>query len=212
MGKTFPKVLKKIEEAPAFPDLLAPVTRKLSFAEITGNLSKRRSQKSKRPLLFQTCQHLSHANSALQKLRAICRSADLRNRRGACFSRLVSTCHMQTQLSENYGQFVEASISEIEEAPAFPDLSAPVTCTLSFAEITGNLSKISDEVENETRRNRVISQHLVSIFRSGTDCLELLPDCLPTIALEYSSSTADVLPNKLPHLPREQIRQVKMIP
>ncbi|KAM1510089.1 hypothetical protein EV1_018932 [Malus domestica] len=32
------------------------------------------------------------------------------------------------------------------------------------------------------------------------------------IALEYSSSTADVLPKKLPHLPEEQIRHAKMIP
>ncbi|KAM2215963.1 hypothetical protein PS2_011808 [Malus domestica] len=32
------------------------------------------------------------------------------------------------------------------------------------------------------------------------------------IALEYSSSTADVLPKKLPHLPEEQIRRAKMIP
>ncbi|KAM2115938.1 hypothetical protein ACFX1R_009688 [Malus domestica] len=30
-------------------------------------------------------------------------------------------------------------------------------------------------------------------------------------ALEYSSPTAAVLPKKLPHLPEEQIRQVKMI-
>ncbi|KAM1882392.1 hypothetical protein ACFX13_003889 [Malus domestica] len=40
-----------------------------------------------------------------------------------------------------------------------------------------------------TRRKRAISQHLVSIFRSGTDCLELLPDCLLSLALEYSSSS-----------------------
>ncbi|KAM1450701.1 hypothetical protein ACFX2I_037917 [Malus domestica] len=40
-----------------------------------------------------------------------------------------------------------------------------------------------------TRRKRAISQHLVSIFRSGTDCLEPLPDCLPSLALEYSSSS-----------------------
>ncbi|KAM1860347.1 hypothetical protein ACFX13_012529 [Malus domestica] len=40
-----------------------------------------------------------------------------------------------------------------------------------------------------TRRKRSISQHLVSIFRSGTDCLEPLPDCLPSLALEYSSSS-----------------------
>ncbi|KAM2799888.1 hypothetical protein COP2_004947 [Malus domestica] len=41
-----------------------------------------------------------------------------------------------------------------------------------------------------TRRKRAISQHLVSIFRSGTDCLEPLPDCLPSLALEYSSSSS----------------------
>ncbi|KAM2205661.1 hypothetical protein ACFX1S_025127 [Malus domestica] len=41
-----------------------------------------------------------------------------------------------------------------------------------------------------TRRKRAISQHLVSIFRSGTDCLEPLPDCLPSLALEYSFSTS----------------------
>ncbi|KAM2856073.1 hypothetical protein PS2_000478 [Malus domestica] len=40
------------------------------------------------------------------------------------------------------------SISEIEEAPTFPALSAPVTRTLSFAEIMGILSKISGEVES----------------------------------------------------------------
>ncbi|KAM1748315.1 hypothetical protein ACFX12_009320 [Malus domestica] len=56
------------------------------------------------------------------------------------------------------------------------------------AEITGNLSKISGDVEST--RKRAISQHLVSIFRSGTDCLEPLPDCLPSLALEYSSSTS----------------------
>ncbi|KAM1447025.1 hypothetical protein ACFXTO_006169 [Malus domestica] len=38
-------------------------------------------------------------------------------------------------------------------------------------------------------------QHLVSIFRSGANCLEPLPDCLPSLALEYSSfsSYASVL-------------------
>ncbi|KAM2270426.1 hypothetical protein ACFXTI_037874 [Malus domestica] len=30
----------------------------------------------------------------------------------------------------------------------------------------------------------------LSLFRSGTNCLEHLPDCLPSIALEYSSSTS----------------------
>ncbi|KAM1316166.1 hypothetical protein ACFX2F_019845 [Malus domestica] len=43
---------QKSEKHLSFPDALAPVTRKLSFAEITGNLSKRRSQISKRRQSF----------------------------------------------------------------------------------------------------------------------------------------------------------------
>ncbi|KAM2025812.1 hypothetical protein EV2_018881 [Malus domestica] len=35
-----------------------------------------------------------------------------------------------------------------------------------------------------TRRKKAIRQHLVSIFRSGTNCLEPFPDCLPSTALE----------------------------
>ncbi|KAM1481220.1 hypothetical protein ACFX2I_028273 [Malus domestica] len=75
------------------------------------------------------------------------RRGKLRNRRGICFSKRVSICHMHTQLCGNHGQFVEASILNIKEALGFPDVSAPVTCTLSLAEITGNLLKISCEVE-----------------------------------------------------------------
>ncbi|KAM2105300.1 hypothetical protein ACFX1R_015815 [Malus domestica] len=41
-----------------------------------------------------------------------------------------------------------------------------------------------------TRRKRAIGQHLVSIFRSGTDCLKPFPDCLPSLALKYSSSSS----------------------
>ncbi|KAM1772281.1 hypothetical protein ACFX11_047002 [Malus domestica] len=63
-------------------------------------------------------------------------NANLRNRRGACF------------LKSWAAQRPRGPISEIEKAPAFSALSAPVTCTLSFAEITGILSKISGEVES----------------------------------------------------------------
>ena len=60
----------------------------------------------------------------------------LRNRRGVCF------------LKSWAAQRPRGPISEIEEAPTFPALSAPVTRTLSFAEIMGILSKISGEVES----------------------------------------------------------------
>ncbi|KAM1761865.1 hypothetical protein FF1_004451 [Malus domestica] len=62
---------------------------------------------------------------------------DRRNRRDACF------------LKSWVAQRPRGSISEIEEAPAFSALSAPVTCTLNFAEITGILSKISGETSKQ---------------------------------------------------------------
>ncbi|KAM1331952.1 hypothetical protein ACFX2H_044053 [Malus domestica] len=58
------------------------------------------------------------------------------NRRGACF------------LKSWAAQRPRGPISEIEEAPSFLALSAPVTRTLSFAEIMGILSKTSGEVES----------------------------------------------------------------
>ncbi|KAM1302289.1 hypothetical protein EV1_013251 [Malus domestica] len=80
-----------------------------------------RSQRSKRHLLSQK---LGYSKTT---------RADLKNRRGACV------------LKSWVAQRPRGPISEIEEAPAFSALSAPVTCTLSFAKITGNLSKISGE-------------------------------------------------------------------
>ncbi|KAM1999981.1 hypothetical protein ACFX16_007341 [Malus domestica] len=64
---------------------------------------------------------------------------DLRNRKGACF------------LKSWAAQRPRGPISEIEEAPTFPALSAPVTRTLSFAEIMGILSKISGETSKHAQ-------------------------------------------------------------
>ncbi|KAM0985797.1 hypothetical protein ACFX2C_013039 [Malus domestica] len=63
----------------------------------------------------------------------ICTRRSFRNRRGICF------------LKSWAAQRPRGPISEIEEAPTFSASSAPVTCTLGFAKITGNLSKISGE-------------------------------------------------------------------
>ncbi|KAM1331222.1 hypothetical protein ACFX14_043853 [Malus domestica] len=92
------KASSEIEKAYAFPDMSESVTCRVSFVEITGSLSKHRFQISKRHLLFQTCQHLSHVESALRKSRVVYRSG-------------------------------------------FRDVSASVTCRVSFAEITCSLSK-----------------------------------------------------------------------
>ncbi|KAM2229945.1 hypothetical protein ACFX1S_014409 [Malus domestica] len=86
-----------------------------------------RSQKSKRRLLSQKlgCSKTS--------------KADLRNRRDACF------------LKSWAAQRPRRPISKIKEASAFSALSAPVTCTLSFAEITAILSKISGEISKHAQ-------------------------------------------------------------
>ncbi|CAN2060304.1 unnamed protein product [Malus fusca] len=91
--------------------------------------------------------------------------------------------------------------SGITRRTAFPVLSSLVTRAVSFAQITGCFF----------RKRVTCTVHPFTGCRQGTDCLEILPDCLPSIALECSSSTADVLPKKTPHLPGEQIRQVKML-
>ncbi|KAM2088652.1 hypothetical protein ACFX1T_032704 [Malus domestica] len=86
-----------------------------------------RSQKSKRRLLSQKL-----GCSKTTKV-------DLRNQRGACV------------LKSWAAQRPRGPISEIEEAPAFSALSALVTCTLSFAKITGILSKISGETSKHAQ-------------------------------------------------------------
>ncbi|KAM2182197.1 hypothetical protein ACFXTH_032772 [Malus domestica] len=161
--------------------------------------SKRRAQKSKRP------------TKKIKEALAFSKTELAQKPRPIFFSRFVRTCHMLLDgISE-----IEEAIPDIGEASAFADVSTSVTCRVSFAKITGSLSKrrfqpsafadmstsitcrsqlygnYRQSVEDLlTRRKRAISQHLVSIFRSETDCLEPLPDCLPSLALEYSSSSS----------------------
>ncbi|KAM1116536.1 hypothetical protein ACFX19_007134 [Malus domestica] len=82
----------------------------------------------------------------ISKRRSLSQKLGLLRNHGPSFvpdlSALV-TCNLCTRRSSD---FEEAS-SEIGEASAFPDVSASLTCTLSFAEITGNLSTISGKVE-----------------------------------------------------------------
>ncbi|KAM1012705.1 hypothetical protein ACFX2C_042924 [Malus domestica] len=46
-------------------------------------------------------------------------------------------------------------------------------------------------ISSGIRRKKAISRNLKLNVRSGTDCQEPLPGCLPSVALEYSSSTVD---------------------
>ena len=103
------------------------------------------AQKSKRRLLSQKL-------GCLEITRV-----DLRNRRAVCFLKSWASQRPRRPISEIEeacflkswaAQRPRGPISEIEEAPTFPALSAPVTRTLSFAEIMGILSKTSGEVES----------------------------------------------------------------
>ncbi|KAM2026684.1 hypothetical protein ACFX1T_019076 [Malus domestica] len=84
----------------------------------------------------------------LHSTKLITRRGKLRNRRAICFSRRVSIGHKHTQLYENHGQFVVASIPDIEEASALSRHVSIYHMHTQLAEITGNLSKISGEVES----------------------------------------------------------------
>ncbi|KAM2710911.1 hypothetical protein EV2_048432 [Malus domestica] len=99
---------RKSEKHLAFPDASAPITRKLSFAEITGNLLKRQSQISKRRQSFSSLVSTQHAQTQLCGNHEQLVEAPIPDIEEApVFFSLVNTCHMHTQLDENYGQFVE---------------------------------------------------------------------------------------------------------
>ncbi|KAM1962790.1 hypothetical protein COP1_022865 [Malus domestica] len=76
------------------------------------------------------------------------RRGKLRNWRAICFSRRVSIGHMYAQLCGNHGQFVVAPIPDIEEASALSRRVSICHMHTQLAKITGNLSKISGEVES----------------------------------------------------------------
>ncbi|KAM1560920.1 hypothetical protein ACFXTI_003860 [Malus domestica] len=89
------------------------------------------------------------------------RRGELRNRRGQLKNRRGVSCLKSWACSETTANLlfqicphlshatstldgileIEEASSDIREASAFPDVSASVTCRVSFAEITGSLSK-----------------------------------------------------------------------
>ncbi|KAM1742896.1 hypothetical protein ACFX12_012837 [Malus domestica] len=106
-----------------------------------------------------------------------------RNRRGVCF------------LKSWAAQRPRGPISEIEEAPAFSASSAPVTCTLSFAKITGNLSKIS----GEAREFRSSSYPTITHKGKGTAPLLdnwKVPMCVDLRVLRQDRSSTGLLVRK----------------
>ncbi|KAM2091889.1 hypothetical protein ACFX1T_030317 [Malus domestica] len=87
--------------------------------------SKRRAQKSKRP------------TKKIKEALAFSKAELAQKPQPIFFSRFVRTCHMQLDGISK----IEEAIPDIGEAYAFADVSTSVTCRVSFAEITGSLSK-----------------------------------------------------------------------
>ncbi|KAM2775602.1 hypothetical protein COP1_020335 [Malus domestica] len=135
---------------------------------------------------------------ALRKSRAVCRSTNSEIKEGN--STVKDTL-----------AFSKAGLQPTGKS-SFPDLSARVTCYLynrRCSELEAPILDINEE--SALRKSRIA---VVSLKTSSSPRMHSQRTLLRhgEIALEYSSSTADVLPKKLPHLPEEQIRQAKMIP
>ncbi|KAM1814374.1 hypothetical protein ACFX14_027630 [Malus domestica] len=64
------------------------------------------------------------------------------------FQICLHSSHATSALDEAQNSRRQAQKSE--RHLLYPDVSASITCTLSFVEITGNLSKISGEVVEST--------------------------------------------------------------
>ncbi|KAM0967182.1 hypothetical protein ACFX1X_023166 [Malus domestica] len=137
-----------------------------------------------------TCNLCTRRSPKLEKASSELEEASSEIREAFAFPDVLTPVTYTLSFAKIKGSFSKRRFQISKRHQLYPNVSASVTYTLSLAKITGNLSKISGDVESTTRRKRAISQHLVSIFRSGTDCLEPLPYCLPSPALEYSSSTS----------------------
>ncbi|KAM1004338.1 hypothetical protein ACFX2C_004546 [Malus domestica] len=192
-----------------------------------------RSQKSKKHLLFQPHQHLSHAHSALRKLRAICRRFLAREFRSSSYPTITHKGKGTAPLLNNWkvpmcvdlrvlrqdrsstGLLVQKpkrhNSQNFESQISLDKACKPAKMLNPFSHSKRhpqhNLSKYSalfpsDNtsankphqeqeylISSGTRRKRAVSRNLKSNLQFGTDCLEPLPGCLLSIALEYSSST-----------------------
>ncbi|KAM1138094.1 hypothetical protein ACFX2J_035831 [Malus domestica] len=153
-GQTFSKVLKREEVG----QIKILEVQEMSFywwrfkcalelnAHLYKNLYSTDLQKSKRRLLSQKlgCSDTTRA--------------DLRNRRGVCFLKSWAAQRPRRPISKikEVLAFSKAGLLRDHEGRSqkskrhllFSALSIPITCILSFAEITGILLKISSKVES----------------------------------------------------------------
>ncbi|KAM2020558.1 hypothetical protein ACFX16_042683 [Malus domestica] len=84
------------------------------------------------------------------------------------------TCNLCTRRSSE----LEEANSEIGKASAFPDVSPSVTCTLSFAKITGSLSKHQSQISKRRQSFSASSTHVTCTLSLAkiTDNLSKISD------------------------------------
>ncbi|KAM2973608.1 hypothetical protein FF2_020139 [Malus domestica] len=205
--------ISEIEEAPAFSASSAPVTCTLSFAEITGNLSKISGEAREfRSSSYPTITHKGKGTAPLLDNWKVPMCVDLRVLRQDSTAFRISRVRSSTGLlvrkpKRHNSQNFESQIS-LDKACKPAKMLNPFSHSKRHPQ--HNLSKYSalfppdntsankphQEQEylissgSKTRRKRAVSRNLKSNLQFGTDCLEPLPGCLLSIALEYSSSTA----------------------
>ncbi|KAM1120542.1 hypothetical protein ACFX2B_043976 [Malus domestica] len=204
-------LISEIEEAPAFSASSAPVTCTLSFAEITGNLSKISGEAQEfRSSSYPTITHKGKGTAPLLDNWKVPMCVDLRVLRQDSTAFRISRVRSSTGLlvrkpKRHNSQNLESQIS-LDKACKPAKMLNPFSHSRRHPQ--HNLSKYSalfppDNtsvnkphqeqeylISSGTRRKRAVSWNLKSNLQSGTDCLEPLPGCLLSIALEYSSSTA----------------------
>ncbi|KAM2103734.1 hypothetical protein ACFX1T_001837 [Malus domestica] len=203
--------ISEIEEAPAFSASSAPVTCTISFAEITGNLSKISGEAREfRSSSYPTITHKGKGTAPLLDNWKVPMCVDLRVLRQDSTAFRISRVRSSTGLlvrkpKRHNSQNFESQIS-LDKACKPAKMLNPFSHSKRHPQ--HNLSKYSalfppDNtsankphqeqeylISSGTWRKRAVSRNLKSNLQFGTDCLEPLPGCLLSIALEYSSSTA----------------------
>ncbi|KAM1175363.1 hypothetical protein ACFX19_028375 [Malus domestica] len=97
---------------------------------------------------------------------------------------IISTSYASREDTTSAGKTEEESEND---ASKHVETSSTNTC----ADHPLLLQKQKYLISSGTRRKEAISRNLKLNVQSGTDCLEPLPGCLPSVALKYSSSTVD---------------------
>ncbi|KAM1643040.1 hypothetical protein ACFX2K_012891 [Malus domestica] len=197
--------ISEIEEAPAFSASSAPVTCTLSFAKITGNLSKISGEAREfRSSSYPTITHKGKGTAPLLDNWKVPMCVDLRVLRQDRSSTGLLVRKPKRHNSQNFESQISLDKSCLTCKPAkmlnsfshsrkHPQHNFSKYSALFPPDNTSaNKPHQKQEylISSRTRRKRAVSRNLKSNLQSGTDCLRPLPGCLLNIALEYSSSTA----------------------